>query len=176
MQNFKSEILHDLENMMYILSQADPNGLDIILTSDPEKMEHNKSPEKLLRFVDNNFHQGAVGHCFIERSLALLTQRIIENLPSGPGEKKRFMSFNKSKGRPINVYVLTNGIWDPTVRDGARVCGADRPITQLIKELEKRNLHKSQVAIQFVRFGNDPVGIERLVYLDDGLGKLYPGL
>ncbi|KAK7723843.1 hypothetical protein SLS64_000174 [Diaporthe eres] len=172
MREFKSQVLDVFANLAHILEAADPNGLDVICTSDPGNMQHSKVTDRLVQFVQSNFDKGASAPCFIERALKTLVDKVIDKLPSGPGEKKRLISWIKNdKVRPISIYVLTSGVWDSSMAAREGTCGAERPITQLITELKSRNLHKSQVAIQFIRFGNHPTGIERLKYLDDRLGK-----
>lgn len=172
MREFKGQVLETFANLAHILEAADPNGLDVLCTSDPGNMQHNKATEKLVQFVQSNFDKGASSACFIERALKTLADKVIGKLPSGPGEKKRLIPWVKNdKVRPISIYVLTSGVWDSSAGAREGTCGAERPIRQLITELQSRNLHKSQVAIQFIRFGSHPTGIERLKHLDDGLGK-----
>lgn len=172
MREFKSQVLDVFANLASILEAADPNGLDVMCTSDPENMQHSKATDKLFQFVQSNFDKGASTNCFIERALKTLAGKVIGKLPSGPGEKKRLRHWIKNdKTRPISIYVLTSGVWDSSPANREGTCGAERPINQLITELKNRNLHKSQVAIQFIRFGDHPTGIERLTFLDDCLGK-----
>ena len=172
MREFKGQVLDVFANLAHILEAADPNGLDVICTSDPGNMQHHRSSQKLAQFVQSDFDKGASGPCLIERGLDTLVDKVIDKLPTRPGEKKRLVSWIKSdKARPISIYVLTSGVWDlsATAREGT--CGAERPINRLITELKDRNLRKSQVAIQFIRFGDYQTGIQRLKYLDDCLGK-----
>lgn len=172
MREFKAQVLDVFANLVYILEAADPNGLDVICTSDPGNMQHSKSTDKLMHFASSNFDKGASGPCFIEKTLKNLADKVIDKLPPGPGEKKGLMSWIKNdRFRPISVYVLTSGVWNSSATAREGTCGAERPINQLITELMGRNLHKSQVAIQFIRFGDYSIGIDRLKFLDDGLGK-----
>ena len=172
MRESKGQVLDVFANLAHILEAADPNGLDVICTSDPRNMQHSKSTEKLFRFVQDGFDKGASSACFIERALETLADKIIDKLPPGPGERKSLRAWMKTdKGRPVSIYVLTNGIWNSSEAAREGTCGAERPINRLITALKGRNLRKSQLAIQFIRFGDNPTGIERLRYLDDCLGK-----
>jgi hypothetical protein len=63
----------------------------------------------------------------------------------------------------MNIYVLTDGCWE-------NACTGENQIRNLVDELVKLKLTKDQVGIQFIRFGNDQRGLERLSYLDSGLG------
>lgn len=178
MQQHKKEVIETLINLSHILEKADEDGLDVICASDWERKEHHRRAESLVAYVENNFYKGG-DSCFIEKSLLSLTTKIITDLPSNVARPSRnfFMSRlgRKNRGRPTSIYVLTNGVWNPSAaaRDG--VCGADNPIRQLMRELRDRNLHRSQVSLQFIRFGNDATGIRRLTSLDDDLGQEFPG-
>ncbi|KAL1855721.1 hypothetical protein Daus18300_011004 [Diaporthe australafricana] len=172
MRNFKDDVLRVFTNVAHILEAADPNGLDVVCISDPGNMQHSKTTERLIQFVRSNFDKGAHAPCFIEEALKILVDKVISKFPSGPGERRSLLSMVKSeKPRPISIYILTSGLWDSSPATKDSTCGAERPINQLINELKKRNLHKSQVAIQFIRFGDNETGKERLRYLDDSLGK-----
>lgn len=178
MQQHKEAVIDTFINLAHILEKADDDGLDVFCTSDWERKQHGRRAGGLAAFVESQFPKGD-DPCFIENSLLALTTKIIQNLPSKETKKSQnFMSRfgKKSKGRETSIYVMTNGVWNssPAARSG--VCGADNPIRQLIRELQDRNLHRSRVSFQFLRFGNDPTGIRRLTSLDDDLGKEFPGL
>ncbi|KAL9025601.1 MAG: hypothetical protein Q9180_007638, partial [Flavoplaca navasiana] len=65
--------------------------------------------------------------------------------------------------RPLSLYVLTNGVWDPK-------CTLITEVKSLVAWLQEHNLPNKHVGIQFIRFGNDRGGKERLETLDAGLG------
>jgi len=76
--------------------------------------------------------------------------------------------FNKSwfkrKIKPIrsmNIYVLTNGIWQPNI-------DLAPPIKRLLAKLGEHG--KYQVGIQFISFGRDTEALTRLNKIDDDLG------
>lgn len=62
----------------------------------------------------------------------------------------------------MSLYVLTDGIWKPPA-------DASTSIRSLVKELQELGFGKAQVAIQFIRFGEDPDALRRLEALDDNL-------
>lgn len=63
----------------------------------------------------------------------------------------------------MNLYILTNGIWEPN-------CDAAGPIKNLVNKLNKLDKGRLQVGIQFISFGNNAEAIDRLNILDSGLG------
>lgn len=69
--------------------------------------------------------------------------------------------------RPMNIYILTDGIW----ADGG---DAETPITQMVEDLKRLGFRRRQVGIQFISFGNDSNALRRLELLDL-LGK-RPGI
>lgn len=175
MQRHEAEVVQIFANLAHVLEKADDNGLDVFCTSAPTRPIHSSKTDRLVNWVNENFAKGSMHRCFIEQSLQALTDKIIADLPRSPGDTNggfsiaRIVTGKRTKGRPVSIYVLTNGVWnqDPAARDG--VCGADQPIKQLIRELKARNLSKSQVAFQFIRFGSNETGTQRLTFLDDGL-------
>ena len=65
--------------------------------------------------------------------------------------------------RKLSLYVLTDGIWQP----GNNVFA---PISTMIEELLEKKLTDKQVAIQFIRFGQNASAITKLNELAYGPG------
>lgn len=61
--------------------------------------------------------------------------------------------------RPLNVYVLTDGKWEH--KSDPRRC-----IQDLANILSAESFDEDACGIQFIQFGNDALGKERLDYLD----------
>jgi hypothetical protein len=107
----------------------------------------------------------------MEGELANLVQReILPRLPSSfspqQGEGATTSEGNGGKGKekvsnPLSVIVLTDGQWG-TGPDGA---GMQNPIRRLIETVKDRKLKRTQVMVQFLRFGESPDGIRHLRYL-----------
>lgn len=66
--------------------------------------------------------------------------------------------------KPLSLYILTDGVWEG--KSDPR-----KPIQKLVQTLVGWRMDKAQVGIQFINFGNDPVGLQRLQYLDFELGQ-----
>lgn len=177
MQPFREQVITTFTNLAHILEKADEDGVDVFCTSQMDKKENNRRTENLTNFVRNSFCKGAGGRCFIERSLTTLIGKVIQELPPEAGSGlRRARSFRgilgkRYTGRPISIYILTNGVWDSSPAAEKGLCNADIPIRQLIEELKRRNLPRNQVALQFLRFGNDETGIRRLRTLDDDIKR-----
>lgn len=66
----------------------------------------------------------------------------------------------------MNIYILTDGVWEPN----SDVAGA---ILSLARTLLESDYPPRQVAIQFIRFGHDPEGAEKLDHLASGHLGMY---
>jgi hypothetical protein len=82
----------------------------------------------------------------------------------GKVESRRRGSIFSSPQRlkKLILFVLTDGLW------GAH-SDAKAPIESLVNMIARCGLPDNQIGIQFIKFGNDPVGAERLQKLDDFL-------
>ncbi|KAJ0122084.1 hypothetical protein J7T55_002596 [Diaporthe amygdali] len=96
----------------YLVKPADPDGMELFLTSDPAKCKKSRDSNGLVRTLEDHQRTSFVGACNMENSLS-----------------------------PIFDHVK-NGLKNRTT-----------------------------VALQFIQFGNDALGKERLRYLDDTLGE-----
>ena len=64
--------------------------------------------------------------------------------------------------KPLNVYVLTDAVWQPQ-------CDAAAPIRSMVATLEQLHYPRKQVGVQFIHFGKDPECAAKLQRLDSGL-------
>ena len=96
----------------------------------------------------------------------LTDQEIFPRLPQGTHRDNTAPSSGsggqpKRGQNPVSLIVLTDGRWGSGV-DGA---GLQHPIEKLMQEIKKRNLKRTQVMIQFIRFGDDEDGKRHLHFL-----------
>lgn len=56
------------------------------------------------------------------------------------------------------------GVWQAT---NTVKCGVENPIKNLVKTMDDSRLGRTSVSLQFIRFGEDGLGKERLRYLDN---------
>ncbi len=69
----------------------------------------------------------------------------------------------RSDLKPLSLYVLTDGTWQPE-------CDAEDPIKSLVQTLVALNVpDKKQVGIQFISFGRNPEGLARMETLDSNM-------
>jgi hypothetical protein len=145
------------EALSYILKYVDPNGLDLSFTICSETLKKMKKTSKLINMVKSR-SENLKG----TTDMKLRLTEILDTYQSELEKPKSF--FGKPKPvLPMNLYILTNGVWEPN-------CDAAGPIKNLVSKLNKLDKGRVQVGIQFISFGNNLEALERLDNLDSGLG------
>lgn len=149
-----------VELLSTLTQPYDPDGLDLYLSTESGKLRP-KTPEKFLQYLRE---RPAYGLPDFRQRFA----NIIENYQSKFGKsnwkKLRHPNSTPSRNpRPLSLYVLTDGVWDPK-------CTLITEIQNLVALLQDYKLPNKHVGIQFIRFGNDPEGKKRLKKLDAKLG------
>lgn len=156
------------EALSYIVKDMDPDGIELYFTISPQTAR-DKHTTKLVQLLDKKKLDGMTDISL--RLKTLLDKYFVDNsqhYSSGANFLRNIRSARQS--RPLNVYILTNGLWetDPDVESVLR------RVTQKLLEL---NLPKSQIGLQFITFGENPVALRRLHHLDshieEGLWVLH---
>lgn len=170
------DVCDTFEALSYLATEADPNGIELFLASNPTNKEKPSkfNPQKhLVQFLKKQSTNAPVGSCNMESSLSTVFDDIKDGLKGTSNNssswRKRAAFFSKTtRPRGVNVYILTNGVWE----GGDKIkCGVERPITTLIQQMQRFGKDRTYVALQFIQFGNDDLGKARLDYLDNELGK-----
>ncbi|KAI3335414.1 hypothetical protein F4824DRAFT_156344 [Ustulina deusta] len=164
---YVTDTIKALEAVFEIAQPVD-DRVDLYLKSDPI-IGYRK--EKTGRLVDILKTKPVGGVSTMGNSLEVLIDRIItQNIGIGDDGAPGFAS--TSLGRPISIYVLTDGIWQSPGLDSsdAALAGAENPIYRLVREVNRRNKSKDFVILQFIRFGNSEAGGLRLKHLEDTFG------
>lgn len=84
-----------------------------------------------------------------------------------------------SASRPsgTTIYVLTDGVWGREERQQHDITlGVAKHIQEFILRQQESDQARNSVVIQLINVGNDEVGTERMVHLDDRLWSDYPQL
>ncbi|KAL8865807.1 MAG: hypothetical protein Q9174_006683 [Haloplaca sp. 1 TL-2023] len=162
MAQHRKQVGDVLELLATLIQPYDPDGLDLYFSTESAPLKP-KTPRNCLQYLTERRAKGRPD--FRQRFAA-----IVEKYQSRFG--KRNMSLNKlmhfkstpSHGpRPLSLYVLTDGIWDPK-------CDLITEVRSLVASLLKHEYANKYVGIQFIRFGDDPEGKKRLKTLDAKLG------
>ncbi|KAF2230730.1 hypothetical protein EV356DRAFT_323795 [Viridothelium virens] len=165
--------LVDVVNCLtYMVKDADPDGVDVYLAHG-QKREKKCRPDKAVKFARQNRPPKPGGNSSTPSTIAPTLGTILhhyqENLRTPPkksalGKIERIL--RSSPLRPLSLYVLTDGQWQP--KDNVQ-----KPILSLIKTLSDLDSLTGQVGIQFIQFGHNsathPNGQTWLDFLDSGL-------
>ena len=140
--------------LSYMVRDCDPNGLDLYFTN-TSKTFKSRNMSTLMGELGTRTPKG----------LPDMRSRfgdIIEKYRSKFGKRKLKSLFRESDPRKLSLYVLTDGVWQPKI-------DLTTTIRTLVSSLEDHKLTNKQIGIQFIRFGNDTNGINRLQELDSSL-------
>ena len=140
------------------LKRYDENGMDVYFASVKEGL-NSKHVKPLMTRVAGHPRRGTsnIGSC-----LENLVTEYIDKIQAR--HRKSAFHFRSEKPlKPLNGYVLTDGIWKTT-------SDAERPIKKLVTTLELHQRNADQVGIQFIFFGDNQQAREKLERLDDDLG------
>ncbi|KAF5628942.1 serine threonine kinase [Fusarium sp. NRRL 52700] len=148
--NFKSMDVYKLQAMKtarvisYVAKEADNDGMEVYAASrtfyGPIKCKNSTEVEAAIdRF------ETVQGTCKLRKCLDNILDRVLR----------------KESFKPTSIYILTDGIWEP---------GEDQvkfAVNRAIKFLIDHQRPSSAIMFQFVQFGDDQKGKERMRKLDD---------
>ena len=158
---FRKEVCDLFALLAYVVKRTDPDGIELRFTMSPERRAKARDTGPLLRTLDTAPFSG-------ESNIRTQLGEILQDYHAKLRDQKPTRSlFGRLRSpRPVrrqNVYIFTDGVWQPN-------CDATDLIRKLVKSLDENSMEREQFGIQFIRFGNDPEGVNRLNHLDSGLG------
>lgn len=159
MKNYWPEVISLFSVLSYFTKKLDSNGLEMYFTVSTDYKTF-KNTKKAVSHL-GNMSQSTFSN--INQRLEQILGRYREKLDLHK-KSKRFSRF-RAAVKPLSLYVLTDAAWQGV--------DAIEPIERMIDYQRELKLAREQVGIQFIRFGNDPVGIQKLEYLDSGLRKKH---
>lgn len=151
MASHEPDVKRILSILAYFLKNADPDGMELYFAGAPGKFK-SKEPMKLVEKFVANKPKGVTN---IKPRLTSIINGYID------GFEKSWLQRKFKPMRSLNIYVLTDGIWQPSI-------DLAPPIKRLLAKLEEHG--KFQVGIQFISFGKDTEALKRLDKIDEGLG------
>lgn len=139
--------------LAYILKSMDKDGLDLYFTSSNKKYHHNHT----TRLVEEVERRGEVKN----RGSNDMSDRLEQIL----GEHGTAIKQASRAGRlpkALNVYVFTDGKWDPR----SNIVPSIDTIVNLMHTLQ---VPEKNVGLQFIRFGDYEEGLKKLRLVDNYL-------
>jgi hypothetical protein len=162
MQQHWKEVKKVFEALAYLVKLMDPDGIELRFANSCEHDGHEKNRNGLIRKFER-VKPG--GQCH----MGIALNKILPNYYQTPTEKRRSRYLRAEEKPSVNIYILTDGVWSQgqeclsTVQDH---------ITGLVNRLSGTG-RLEHVGIQFIRFGDDEVGKQRLDILDNDKMKYY---
>lgn len=140
-----------VEALVYTLKRADSDGIDVAFTTSKDEIKAVRSTTKLIRFLEQQspkLHPWNV-KMDINSSVGPILMRHRDTVREGTRSR------SGKRPRPITLYVFTDGIWkgDESI---------DTHLDILEKDLNCLEFDDSSCGVQFITFGDDPVGSKHL--------------
>lgn len=161
MEKYRAEVKNAFRILASIAKPMDPNRVELIFASHPGQVYklNNRwystfagTQRRVLEAFDNCKYNQIPGH--LEKNLNPIVTSITSD---------RLIA----RSCPTSLFIFTDGQWG---EDNEHACGVQWPIKRLIDFTRKRN-DRTQIMVQFIRFGDNAQGKRHLDYLDT-FGKM----
>lgn len=161
MKQYDIDMKRIISLLAYIVKDSDKDGLDLFFTQDNRPVHSTKS-SKLADSIDQVRFRGKSD---MRGRLNTILQDPISKFGTlvQPARSFTGRKLPPQPQRGLSFYILTDAKWQPNNNVGGF-------IKDLVKSMRDKHVCKEHVAIQFIRFGHDPAGINLLNELDHGLG------
>ena len=152
--------------LAWLVKRYDDDGLDMHFTVSEVKPK-NKSFKDTTRAVKllREMREKLISPSNIDLRLGTILEDYLDQVED-TNSKGSWSLFKPKKVKPLSLYVFTDGEW----------AGSDGvvPLEATIKRYKNlRTPKKTQIGIQFIRFGKGSDGVSRLEYLDSGLRRKH---
>lgn len=159
MQRHAEQALHAFSALSYLAKQIDKDEIEMAFASHPSTVHSHPHTRQLIEILKHHDYAAVQG--LMEKSLGeFIIKNIIGRLQRPLLDNLTFLDTRK----PISIFIFTDGCWGSGLPEAA---GVEHPIRNLMEKIKKLRLHRTQVMIQFIRFGQEFDGMRYLEYLDD---------
>lgn len=140
--------------LAYLAKKFDPDGVEVCFSSEVPFIHKGDTSKLLRKFNNQKWDQLS----FEDRIGTFIDRIVIPRLSSW------HQKLGLTRPKNLTIFVLTDGKWGENRELAA---GVENPIMRLINVILTEGLSRTQVAIQFLRFGDDPDGKNYLKFLDN---------
>ncbi|KAK7995607.1 serine/threonine protein kinase [Apiospora arundinis] len=158
MRHHKDFLFHTSRALIAMATKVDPDRVEMVFTSNTSKFIKDRRPlfgggaNHMVGKIRSHFDKpSAVNSTNMELKMGQILSRVWCSL------------------KPTSIYIMTDGVWQPSTSPGG---GVEGPLRNFVSRMVQRSRNREFVTLQFIQFGHDPAGAERLRYLDDDLPKL----
>jgi hypothetical protein len=160
MRPYWDEVSSVLHVLAYMLKGCDDDGMDLHFTISNKKYKSRNSTGIVQQIRGKELR----GTSDLGSRLSTILHEYQTSLRQPSQNRLSVFSRPKAKvKKPLSVYILTDAVWQP-------YSDAAEPIESLVGTLKELGFPRTQVGIQFIHFGSDLEGTQKLAYLDQGLG------
>ncbi|KAI1150545.1 hypothetical protein F4825DRAFT_426334 [Nemania diffusa] len=183
MSNHWEPVMKTVRALAYLTKHMSPRGFDVHMTNGGKKVRQ-KTTKGL--FSDKGLFQKHHpsenrSPCQMESALSnILVLALKDEIEITKRTETHSFGCSPWKQRGvhgIDVYILTNGIWEPSAIPHRydEAGGVEHPIQVAVTRLKQKGFARTFLSIQFIRFGEDSVGMRRLSWLDDNIQDMVGG-
>ena len=154
MKSHWGDVKKVFEVLTCLIEKIEPDGIELHFTASIRSYR-SRNTTSLMEKLKKRRPHGILG---VEERLVQILKNYEENLHATEDRHRAAIKnlFKKPKSvRPLKLYVLTDGIWDPNVN--VNITGK---IAHFVARLQKFGLPSEQFDIQFISFGGNPGGAE----------------
>lgn len=161
MSKYWHAVISVISTLSYLLKDSDDDGMDLYFAISSTKYNSKKSEKLVQKLLEKE--KELVGTSNVGLRLSTILHEYQLSLDPSVLSLRSLLSKAKGKTKkPLSVYILTDAVWQPH-------CNVAEPIRSLVETLRRWGYSRHQAGIQFIRFGHDSDGIEKLDHLDSGL-------
>lgn len=143
----------------YLVKNYDPNGVDLYFTCPFKKYANLTKTTAMLEIFDRQKPSNESHRSDMSARLSDIVGEYRNKLDKIHERRFLFKRPMTRETRKLSLYVFTDAVWQPG-------CEVAPVIRSLITTLKEKNLHKQQIGIQFIQFGDKAEETKRLKDLD----------
>ncbi|KAJ2902328.1 hypothetical protein MKZ38_000718 [Zalerion maritima] len=168
MEKHREDVERTFEALGWIAEGIDDDGIDLFFGDPGSKKLQSGNSRELLEELKKHKYSPTSSNMVKSRLSHLVETELRERLVKlrQTHRRRSLLRLHRRKMPRINVFVFTDGNWVGDM-DHTKAAGVDEPVRDLMDMIKELGLSQQDVTIQFVRFGNDKDGIQRLQYLDN---------
>ncbi|KAK3320296.1 hypothetical protein B0T19DRAFT_404801 [Cercophora scortea] len=178
MSEHKESVINAFSALAFVANEADKDGIELVFASDPTtvlrgkpRMPLRKSGTKRLAKI-LRAREFKKPHKMMPSQFELFITRVILPRITSTWRSLLRIPSPTSPKKDTTVLIFTDGRW---AESPGRAAGVEIPVMTLMRQLVWNDIGPTRVALSFVQFGDDPLGKERLAYLDDcGRERQFP--
>lgn len=156
MKQHHKDIVQAFTALSYVAKRLDRDGLELAFISSPQIVTRNKKTTRLIELVQGHSYDSD-SELMEDKLGKFLQEAVVSKFP----HLTRYISFFRNT--PLTVIVFTDGSWGANQEHAA---GVQNPVIDLMQTMRSRGVARTDVTIQFLRFGDDHYGKGYLSYLD----------